>query len=558
MQNLKAKLSQLRNKIKPISLGQFNLLIALWLGIILNIGFYEKVNELTPYQGFKAGLFITATICIVIAFYNLVMQLFAWKWTAKVFAIILIVIGGFSSYFVNSLGIIITSDQVQNMMQTDIKEVNDLLSPQLLTWMSGAIVLPVFAILLVRLKDEAALKMLLKKAVYSFASLAIIGGLLFSFYVDFAAIFREHRDLKGMISPQNAIASTTSYFHKKAPKKNLPLLTYGDDAHLVEKIGSLNTPKLMVLVVGETARAESFSLNGYSKNTNPKLSKQDIINFSQVSSCGTATAVSVPCMFSGMPRDAYDEELASHREGLLDIAQRAGYKVTWIDNNSGCKGACDRVEEFEIPKELKQKWCDNSGECLDGILVDSLKLYLGKIPDKDKAPRLIVLHQMGSHGPAYFKRSTDEFKNFKPTCDTNAIQGCSQGALINSYDNTILYTDHVLSELIDTLKQDTKYQTGFWYLSDHGESTGEKGLYLHGAPYAIAPSQQTHVPMLMWFSPQWKQSISHELDCLNQRKNQQFSQDNLFPSMLSLLGINTKVLDSKLNMFNQCNAKTRA
>ncbi|MBP8064328.1 MAG: phosphoethanolamine--lipid A transferase [Acinetobacter sp.] len=558
MQNLKAKLSQLRNKIKPISLGVFNLFIALWLGIILNIGFYEKVNELTPYQGLKAIIFITATVCIVVAFYNLVMQLFAWKWTAKVCAIILIVIGGFSSYFVNSLGIVITSDQVQNMMQTDIKEVNDLLSPQLLTWMFGAIVLPIFAILLVRLKGETVLKTLLKKTVYSIASLAIIGGLLFSFYIDFAAIFREHRDLKGMISPQNAIASTTSYFHKKAPKKNLPLLTYGDDAHFVEKVGSLNTPKLMVLVVGETARAESFSLNGYSKNTNPKLSKQDIINFSQVSSCGTATAVSVPCMFSGMPRDAYDEELASHREGLLDIAKKAGYKVTWIDNNSGCKGACDRVEEYEIPKELKQKWCDNSGECLDGILVDSLKLYLSKIPEEDKVQRLIVLHQMGSHGPAYFKRSTDEFKNFKPTCDTNAIQGCSQGALINSYDNTILYTDHVLSELIDTLKQDTKYQTGFWYLSDHGESTGEKGLYLHGAPYAIAPSQQTHVPMLMWFSPQWKQSISHELDCLNQRKNQQFSQDNLFPSMLSLLGINTKVLDSKLNMFNQCNAKTRA
>ena len=106
-------------------------------------------------------------------------------------------------------------------------------------------------------------------------------------------------------------------------------------------------------MLGETARAESFS-KWVCKNTNPELSKQDIFNFSQVSSCGTATAVSVPCMFSGMPRVDYDEQLASHREGLLDIAKRAGYQVTWIDNNSGCKGACDRVEQYQIPENLKK------------------------------------------------------------------------------------------------------------------------------------------------------------------------------------------------------------
>lgn len=557
MQNLQSKLSLLRNKIKPINLGTFNLLVAIWLGIVLNIGFYQRINELTPYHGFKASLFIVATILIIIAVYNFFMQIFAWKWSAKIIAIILIIIGGFSSYFVNSLGVVITADQVQNMMQTDVKEVQDLLSWHLLIWILFSTILPIVLIIGVRVKSVSIVKTLFKKIIYSVISLAIIAGLIFSFYVDLAAIFREHRDLKGMISPQNAIASTLSYYHKKAPKKNLPLVTYGDDASLNLKKRGNNTPKLMVLVVGETARAESFSLNGYSKNTNPKLSKQDIINFSQVSSCGTATAVSVPCMFSGMPRDVYYARLASHREGLLDIAQRAGYKVTWIDNNSGCKGVCDRVEQYQIPQEIKQKWCDGSNECLDEILVDSLKQYLAQIPDSDETPRLVVLHQMGSHGPAYYKRTTNEFKDFRPTCDTNAIQGCSQEALRNTYDNSILYTDHVLNGLIDTLKENKKYETAFWYLSDHGESTGEKGLYLHGAPYAIAPSQQTHIPMLMWFSPQWKKSISSELACLSQQKDQKISQDNLFPSMLSLLNIDTKVLDSKLDMFNQCKMKPR-
>ncbi|MFW1675896.1 sulfatase-like hydrolase/transferase, partial [Acinetobacter baumannii] len=102
----------------------------------------------------------------------------------------------------------------------------------------------------------------------------------------------------------------------------------------------------------------------------------------------------------------------------------------------------------------------------------------------DDRPRLIVLHHVGSHGPAYYKRAPEAYQPFKQTCDTNAIQGCSQTELLNSYDNTIVYTDHVLSKMINSLKEISKYQTGLWYLSDHGESTGEHGLYLHGSPYA--------------------------------------------------------------------------
>lgn len=315
----------------------------------------------------------------------------------------------------------------------------------------------------------------------------------------------------------------------------------------------------MVLVVGETARAESFSLNGYAKKTNPELEKLNVINFSQVSSCGTATAVSVPCMFSGMTRENYDAQLAKHREGLLDLAQRAGYKVTWIDNNSGCKGVCDRVEQFKIPEPIQKKWCSADGECADGILVDSFKAYIASIASDDKTPRLIVLHQMGSHGPAYYKRSQVGFQPFKPMCETNAIQGCSSEQLKNSYDNSIVYTDHILSQLIGVLKQNQNFETGFWYLSDHGESTGEHGLYLHGSPYAIAPSQQTHVPMLMWFSETWKKQNPQQMTCLAQQKSQELSQDHLFPSLLSLLEVKSEVIDSKNNMLEQCTStKARA
>ena len=537
-------------KIKPISLIVFNLLLAIWLGVFLNIAFFEKIRMLTPYNGVKAGLFVVASIIIVVAAYNFIFQLFNWKWTAKPLAIALVFIGGFAAYAVNTLGVLITSDQIQNLMQTDIAEARDTWSWHLVTWTLGMTVLPIIVILMIKIKPEPIIRQLLHKVIASVVSLAMVLGLLFVFYVDFAAIFRENRDLKGMISPQNMIASFASYYKKKAPKENLPLVVYGEDA-VMQKAQATSLPKLMVLVVGETARAENFSLNGYSKNTNPKLSQQDILNFSRVSSCGTATAVSVPCMFSGMPRKEYEERLASHREGLLDIAQRAGYQVTWIDNNSGCKGTCDRVNQFKIPEPIQQKWCKDK-ECFDDILIDSFKAYLATIPQDDNRPRLIVLHQMGSHGPAYYKRVPAQFKVFKPTCDTNAIQGCSREALLNSYDNTLLYTDYVLDSLIETLKNTTKYQTALWYLSDHGESTGESGMYLHGAPYAIAPTQQTHIPMLMWFSTVWKNQAKQQVKCLAQQGRQELSQDNLFPTMLSLLDVKSKVIDPNNDMLAAC------
>lgn len=536
-------------KIPAISLSQFSLLLATFLILALNFEFFNKIDQLTPYDGYQSWLFLLATMVVLISFYVFVFQLLLWKWTAKPLAMFLVFLGGLAAYTVNSLGVIITPDQIQNLMQTDQREAVDSLSRDFWLYMTFLVIIPWFVIAALKIKPDSVKSTLLKKLANSCISLLLIGVLLFIYYVDFASIFRGNRALKGMISPQNFIASGLSYARKKSPQADLPLVKYGEDAVL--NINKAHLPKLMILVVGETARAESFALNGYGKNTNPLLSKQDIINFNQVSSCGTSTAVSVPCMFSGMPRVDYDAELASHREDLLDIAQRAGYKVTWIDNNSGCKGVCKRTGQFQIPETLQQKWCEGI-DCYDEILIDATNMYLNSIAKNDQTPQLIVLHQLGSHGPAYYKRAPKAFQSFKPTCDTNAIQGCSTQALINTYDNSIVYTDYVLSKLIDTLKAQNRYQTAMWYLSDHGESTGEHGLYLHGAPYAMAPSQQTHVPMLMWFSPKWKQLASAQVNCLAQQQSEKLSQDNLFPSLLSLLDIKSQTIDANLNLLNNC------
>ncbi|AOA59071.1 phosphoethanolamine transferase [Acinetobacter larvae] len=550
---MQKNLQKRQNKRITLSLGSLNLILAIWIAGVLNLTFFQHVYALTPYQGIKAYLFIAATVVILVAFYNFIFQFLQWRRSFKWLAVILLLLAGLSAYFVSSLGIVISADQIQNIMQTDHTEARDLLSWRLIGWFLLMVLLPILLLLfMVSIKEQTYLQIVRHKLVNALLSLACILALLFIFYVDYAAIFREHRSLKGLISPQNTIAASYSYIKHKIPQKNQPLLRYGLDAHLLQKVVAGQKAKLLVIVVGETARAESFSLNGYAQDTNPLLAAQtDLINFSQASSCGTATAVSVPCMFSGMPRVEYDEQLASHREGLLDIAQRAGYKVTWIDNNSGCKGTCDRVERYVIPAAITQKWCQGK-ECLDGILIDSLTDYLKQIAIDDTQPRLLVLHQLGSHGPAYYKRIPPAFRKFKPTCDTNAIQGCSRQQLLNSYDNTIYYTDYILNQLIEVLKQQSSHQTALWYLSDHGESTGEKGMYLHGAPYRFSPSQQTHIPMLIWFSSNWQQSNPGQYGCLQKLKDHAVSQDNLFPTTLSLLNIESKVIDRHFDLMQQC------
>lgn len=526
----------------------FNLLLALWMAGGVNFRFYQQVAQFGSYQGFAQFLFILVTFLIIGAFYLVILQFLSWRKTAKYVAVIFIVLTAGCSYFVNQLGIDITREQIQNVAQTDVNEALDLMSLPLLIHLIEFLVIPLIIVLMIEIKEKKLKSTLYQKLLTLIVSLFLIGIGLFSFYSQYAPIFREHRELKGQISPFNLISNGTSYITGQFKQGKKPLVQYGVDA---QRTG-VHTPKVVVLIVGETTRAQNFGLNGYSRNTTPELAQLNVINFKQVSSCGTQTSVSVPCMFSGMPRKSYDEDLASHREGLLDIIQRSGYQVTWIDNNSGCKGACDRIKSYISPKdEPAYKALCNNGECYDDVLLKALNQYLDELDIKNlKQDQVIVLHQLGSHGPAYYKRYPKAYEQFKPVCATNNIQNCNHDQLINTYDNTVLYTDHIIASTIERLKQ-LNIASSLYYVSDHGESTGESGMYLHGAPYLIAPKEQTHVPMIMWFSDQWPQKNQY-VECLKKQSDDLISHDNLFPTMLSLLHIQTQVLDPKLNLLNHC------
>ena len=323
----------------------------------------------------------------------------------------------------------------------------------------------------------------------------------------------------------------------------------GEDAHKGPLISGQQKKTVLVLVVGEASRAANYSLNGYDRETNPELKKQDVINFPQASSCGTETAVSVPCMFSGMTRSKYDADQAHHQEGLLDVLKHAGINLLWRDNDGGCKGACDRVPHTDMTQWNLDQFCK------DKSCIDDVNFYrLDNVLDGLKQDTVLVIHLMGSHGPAYYRRYPDNFRKFTPTCDTNEIQDCDHQALMNTYDNTILYTDSMVSKTIDALKaRQASMNTALIYLSDHGESLGESGIYLHGTPYMLAPEQQTHIPFMFWLSPDYAKNFGINEQCLRDHaaKNA-VSQDNLFSTVLGMMDVKSSVYQQQLDILSAC------
>jgi lipid A ethanolaminephosphotransferase len=310
---------------------------------------------------------------------------------------------------------------------------------------------------------------------------------------------------------------------------------------------------VLVLVVGETARAANFSLLGYTRPTTPELEKLDVIAFRNVTSCGTSTEVSVPCMFSPFGRADYDERRIRNSEGLLDVLVRAGYAVKWLDNQSGCKGVCRGagVEYRKLDAKSAPDLCEGD-ECHDGILVRGLEAELASVARNPARDTVIVLHMMGNHGPAYFRRYPPGFRRFTPDCATAELRKCTRDQVVNAYDNAIAYTDHVLAGLVEMLRADSAIDTALIYVSDHGESLGENGLYLHGLPYSVAPRTQTHVPMIAWLSRGFAAGHFVDRRCLHGKAGDPLSHDNLFHSVLGLLDVQTRVYTPANDIFEGC------
>ena len=474
------------------------------------------------------------------------MAIFSLGKTGRYSVIFFLILSSLISYFIDSYGVIISHSMIQNILETDTHEAFDLLSSSFFSHIFIYGIIPSIIVWFIPLKQQKISAELKTRAIFVLVLLSITASFAYTSLKDIAFISRENRELRFYINPVYPVISAYKYLKSSFKDTSQAIeVVYSDSAHELTNTSDRHT--LLVVVVGETARADSFKLNGYARNTTPSLNNLNILNFSNTVSCGTATAESIPCMFSDITHDDFNLNKIRHRENLLDALQYAGIDVLWKENDSGCKGVCSRSKTQVMPIVENDSLCKGS-ECYDEILLNNLNEYIKNV----KTDTVLFLHQQGSHGPAYYKRVPEEYVKFKPVCATKALQNCTNTEIINSYDNTIVYTDHVLAEVIKTLKSNEGLDTAMIYMSDHGESLGEAGVYLHGLPYFMAPKEQTHIPFIVWLSTGMIQDDHINYSCLVDSTSKQYSHDNFIHSVLGIMNVSTKAYNNELDIFSPC------
>lgn len=497
---------------------------------------------------FSGHLWQFAVLLVALFFLEVaVLSIFSSRFIVKPAMALMLILASVTSYYMDNLGVIFDRDMIQNVMTTTFNESKHLVTFNFVVTVVIWGILPSIVVFWVRLRPIRFWKATLINIAVFCLSFALTVGLLLTSYKSYASIFREHKEFMGSHQPGAALSGTIRYAKRMLEAKNVVAMPVGRDAIKGPDMAGAVKPVLTLIVVGETARAVNFSLNGYDRDTNRYLAQKDIVNFTDVSSCGTATAVSLPCMFSKFDRGTYSYAKGIGHENLLDVLSHAGVKVEWWDNNTGHKKVADRILFHSLAQSKDPDLCA-SGECVDGIFLDQLKGFAETITEDT----VLVLHLIGSHGPTYYLRYPKAFEAFKPACRTAEFKNCTAQEITNSYDNTLLYTDFVLSQMMDTLKGQQGLLTSLVYISDHGESLGENGLYLHGAPYFMAPETQTKVPMVLWMSPSYRKQFRIDQSCLEGISNDTISHANLFHSVLGLLDVRVGVRDDKLDLFSAC------
>ena len=532
------------------------MVLVVWLTTVGNLPMWSTIWQLPETQGFKAVTTLSSLILILLSMISWLLLFLVWPKWLKPAGIALMVVVTSSSYFMLTYNVVIDPSMIANVVHTDAREVRDLLSWRMLVALLLGVVLPGIWWWRQPVRKLSFKPLFLRQAILFVLSWVMMFVFVWASFQDLASLMRNHTSLRYMANPFNSLYAVTRLFVGQASQAAKPLLPIGEDAQLLSVPASEKDAPLIVLVVGETVRAANFGLSGYARQTTPALSQLkaqgDLVYFSDVSSCGTSTQTSLPCMFSHLGKVGYENSDQPY-EGLLDVLQRAGLAVLWIDNQSGCKGVCDRISKWETQALKVPELCQD-GECFDEIMLQELPKQMALLdPVKRAKGTVVVMHQMGSHGPAYYKRSPEAIKQFKPECQSSALQNCPIEEIVNGYDNSVLYADHFVSKTVTWLQAQSR-PTALMYLSDHGESLGEKGLYLHGMPYRMAPREQTHVPLLAWVSKPMQQQRGWRMACLQAQADKPWSHDSLFHSMLGLSQVGTRLAKPELNIFAACAA----
>ncbi len=547
--------SNSRQAWKP---GTLVLLLSCWLALAGNLPLWRALSVLPETAGWRGLLFSFGIAVWTAAALVLLLSLLAWPHLIKPLAALLLIAAAASTYFMLQYGVVIDTTMMANVFNTDAREMRDLLSWPLLLSFAVLACLPLWWLLRQNIVRRPWWPQAWRNAVCALLALAVLALVTLASFQDLASLMRNHKEVRYLVNPLNVIYASGKLLADQLPRARRQMQAIGLDAKLGQSYAGQQRAPLVVLVVGETARAANFSLGGYTRQTNPELQQLKaaggLAYFSAVRSCGTNTQASVPCMFSHLGKRDFEAGKQPY-ENMLDLLQRVGLAVLWLDNQSGCKSVCERVPHA-ITQTLEVPGLCAGGECFDEVMLKGLD---ERIAARDPARRargvVVVMHQMGSQGPAYYRRSPPAYKKFLPECSSNVLQECTHEQLLNAYDNTLLYTDHMLADTARWLERKASEghaDTAMIYVSDHGESLGENNLYLHGMPYALAPDFQTHVPLVTWLSGAMQKRSGVRMDCLRQNAAAPLSHDNLFHSVLGLLDVQTSLYRRDMDWFSAC------
>lgn len=538
-------MNRLFRKPGPVIAGwQFGLLAAAYIAVAGNLRLLGEIS-----RGSAGSLAVPATaLLLLIGVQVILITLFSGRRLLKPVVLTFTLLTAIVSYFDRSLGAIFDTEMIRNVVDTirehNGREAMELVSVPMLMYVLAFSLPPVVFSLWVRIRPDTWLRDVRNRVATIAGVFVLLAAGIAPVFKEVSFFWRENANLRVHAMPLFPILSAERL-------AKLMLATthreFRDFEGVAVRAAVPRKPVLGVLVIGETARADHFSLNGYERQTNRWLSRDDVVSFGKVTSCGTSTAYSVPCMFSLSPGTAYDPDEAEYEFNVLDVLAQVGVDVSWIEANSGCKNVCRRVRTIDLNGEAAEE----GNRAYDEDLVP----YLAAVGKPAHSDVLLVMHMLGSHGPSYSERYPEGFALFEPACTNPAPHECSLQEVVNAYDNTIAYTDYVLHRLIEELRsREDEYDTFLLYVSDHGESLGENGVYLHGWPNVIAPQEQKGVPMIAWMSEDFMNDHALTRREVEARADSALNHDVVSHSLLGLFDINTSVYDQSLDVFRPSDA----
>ena len=466
-----------------------------------------------------SGALITLSIFTIIFLVNIAFTSFIVIFLPliiKPLYIITSLINSFATYYMVSYNITLNKSMISNIINTRFSEASELITSDLYIYIFVFFIIPSFLIINIKIHNIKKYKILFNAVAVFFI------GVLYLYINSFSWLWIDkHASLiGGKILPWSYIINSYRHYSESTTNQEQEILL--PDGYF------LNDKKMVVvLIIGETARSHNFSLYGYPRTTNPLLQTDKILTFKETKACATYTTASLACILS------HDTSQIGY-EPLPTYLTRIGVDVIWRTNNWGEPKIT--VSKFQKRSDLKEKCLEYKCD-FDEILLTELhkEIILSK-----KTKTLIVLHTKGSHGPSYYSRYPESFEKFLPVCRYENIKKCTQQELVNAYDNTIVYTDYFLHKTIRELKSLNDTPSMLIYISDHGESLGEYGFYLHGAPYFVAPKYQKEIPFIIWRS---------EEDTMDKVKTTgSFSHSNIFHTIIGALDIETKAYNKKLDV----------